>query len=157
MYKIAQEIGLPASFVELRHQAIHEELPSATVLRQAVQRSLVWLWDRYWKKIDEQPTMKLDEGPSETDLVLRESFREVLKPYLKRRIQLARANPGQVEERKTYTPVADYGDDYHDEDDHVIDATCKQCVRICRGDPKILTALVSVLLEPKFLIPANRT
>lgn len=32
---IAAQIGLPAWFVELRHQATHEDLPSLSVLRDA--------------------------------------------------------------------------------------------------------------------------
>ena len=52
MYQVAKEIGLPASFVELRHQAIHEDLPSLIVLRRATARSLEWLWDYYWQHED---------------------------------------------------------------------------------------------------------
>lgn len=48
MYQVAKEIDLPASFVELRHQAIHEDLPSLVVLRRATARALEWLWDYYW-------------------------------------------------------------------------------------------------------------
>lgn len=48
MYQVAKEIDLPASFVELRHQATHEDLPSLVVLRRATVRALEWLWDYYW-------------------------------------------------------------------------------------------------------------
>lgn len=48
MYQVAKEIDLPASFVELRHQATHEDLPSLVVLRRATARALEWLWDYYW-------------------------------------------------------------------------------------------------------------
>ncbi|RDW63066.1 rRNA-processing protein LAS1 [Aspergillus mulundensis] len=48
MFSRAAELGLPASFVELRHEATHRELPSLVVLRQAVARSLEWLWGFYW-------------------------------------------------------------------------------------------------------------
>lgn len=43
MYDKAKQIGLPSSFVEMRHQATHEEFPSLTVLRRAVEKSLSWL------------------------------------------------------------------------------------------------------------------
>lgn len=49
MYQVAKEIDLPASFVELRHQATHEDLPSLVVLRRATARALEWLWDYYWQ------------------------------------------------------------------------------------------------------------
>lgn len=52
MFQRAMELGLPASFVELRHEATHREPPSLVVLRKAAQRSLEWLWDNYWASID---------------------------------------------------------------------------------------------------------
>ncbi|KAF3064157.1 putative hydroxyacylglutathione hydrolase C13B11.03c [Daldinia childiae] len=51
MYSIAKTIGLPATFVELRHQATHEQLPSLTKLRTAAKKALVWIWDYYWKNL----------------------------------------------------------------------------------------------------------
>lgn len=53
MFSIAKNIGLPATFVELRHQCTHEELPSLARLRAAVERSLLWIWDHYWKNLEE--------------------------------------------------------------------------------------------------------
>ncbi|XHG04629.1 hypothetical protein AWENTII_007880 [Aspergillus wentii] len=52
MFQRATDLGLPASFVELRHEATHRELPSLIVLRNAAQRSLEWLWDYYWAKVE---------------------------------------------------------------------------------------------------------
>lgn len=49
MYVKAQQIGLPALFVDLRHEATHGDMPSLTNLRSAAQRALQWLWDDYWK------------------------------------------------------------------------------------------------------------
>lgn len=51
MYSIAKTIGLPATYVELRHQATHEELPSLPKLRTATQKALRWIWDYYWAKL----------------------------------------------------------------------------------------------------------
>ena len=53
MYAIAKTIGLPSTFVELRHQCTHEDLPSIGRLRKAVQDSLVWLWGGYWEGLGE--------------------------------------------------------------------------------------------------------
>lgn len=52
MFQRAVDLGLPASFVELRHEATHREPPSLVVLRKATQRSLEWLWDHYWGELD---------------------------------------------------------------------------------------------------------
>lgn len=53
MYAIAKTIGLPSTFVELRHQCTHEDLPSIGRLRKAVHDSLVWLWGGYWEGLGE--------------------------------------------------------------------------------------------------------
>ncbi|KAL4758114.1 rRNA-processing protein LAS1 [Aspergillus foveolatus] len=55
MFSRALELGLPASFVELRHEATHRELPSLTVLRGATGRSLEWLWGFYWGSLSSGP------------------------------------------------------------------------------------------------------
>ena len=54
MYSIAKTLGLPATYVELRHQATHEELPSLTKLRAASQKALRWIWDYYWVQLPSQ-------------------------------------------------------------------------------------------------------
>ncbi|KDB28159.1 hypothetical protein H109_00069 [Trichophyton interdigitale MR816] len=53
MYQKAMAVGIPASFVELRHEATHRDLPSLVVLRDAATRSMNWLWEFYWDKIDD--------------------------------------------------------------------------------------------------------
>ncbi|ROT43169.1 Las1-domain-containing protein [Sodiomyces alkalinus F11] len=54
MYAVAKTIGLPATFVELRHQATHEQLPSLAKLRSASRRALAWIWDYYWRHLTER-------------------------------------------------------------------------------------------------------
>jgi len=61
MYSIAKTIGLPATYVELRHQATHEELPSLSKLRTATQKALHWIWDYYWAKLPPAPLTKQEE------------------------------------------------------------------------------------------------
>ncbi|KAH8733391.1 Las1-like-domain-containing protein [Ilyonectria robusta] len=51
MYSIAKKISLPATFVELRHQSTHEQLPSLAKLRSAAKKALLWIWDYYWKHL----------------------------------------------------------------------------------------------------------
>lgn len=51
MYSVAKTIGLPATFVELRHQAAHEQLPSLTRLRAGATAGLDWIWEYYWKQL----------------------------------------------------------------------------------------------------------
>ena len=51
MYSLAKTVGLPATFVELRHQSTHEQLPSLAQLRSAARKALMWIWDYYWKNL----------------------------------------------------------------------------------------------------------
>ncbi|KAI0430806.1 Las1-like-domain-containing protein [Xylaria sp. FL1042] len=74
MYSIAKNIGLPATFVELRHQATHEQLPSLSKLRSAANNALTWIWDFYWKGLTPVNKGSSKEGdPSNPgkDLLLR--------------------------------------------------------------------------------------
>lgn len=48
MFSLARSVGLPASFVELRHQATHEHLPSLPRLRAAAHAARDWVWHFYW-------------------------------------------------------------------------------------------------------------
>lgn len=52
MFSVAKTIGLPATFVELRHQATHEQLPSLARLRSAAGKALVWIWNYYWQHLE---------------------------------------------------------------------------------------------------------
>ncbi|KAK9370245.1 Las1-like-domain-containing protein [Lipomyces kononenkoae] len=49
LHTLAQKIGMPTTFVELRHACTHEGLPSLEVLRHAAVQALEWLKCRYWK------------------------------------------------------------------------------------------------------------
>lgn len=51
MYSVAKTIGLPATFVEFRHQATHEQLPSLLKLRAAARKALAWIWHYYWANL----------------------------------------------------------------------------------------------------------
>lgn len=79
MYSIAKTIGLPATFVELRHQCTHEQLPSLLKLRSAAQKSLVWIWDYYWKHLTEDAAAG---GGASSDAVAGDTCSEVLSSYL---------------------------------------------------------------------------
>ncbi|KAK5993270.1 Pre-rRNA-processing protein las1 [Cladobotryum mycophilum] len=74
MYSIAKTIGLPATFVELRHQATHEQLPSLAKLRSAAKKALLWIWDYYWKHL---------AGDDHDDKTARDPCRELVMSYLR--------------------------------------------------------------------------
>lgn len=60
MYGVAKTVGLPAGFVELRHQGTHEPMPGLAQLRPAAGRALVWIWEYYWRNL---PDADDAEGP----------------------------------------------------------------------------------------------
>jgi len=48
---LAEHVGLPKVFVEVRHWGTHEtNLPAVEVLRDTGIRALDWLWHNYWNK-----------------------------------------------------------------------------------------------------------
>eukprot|EP00002_Diphylleia_rotans_P000140 TRINITY_DN10077_c0_g1_i2.p1 TRINITY_DN10077_c0_g1~~TRINITY_DN10077_c0_g1_i2.p1 ORF type:complete len:498 (+),score=101.78 TRINITY_DN10077_c0_g1_i2:47-1540(+) len=47
---LADRMGLPQFFVDLRHDATHSELPSIQSLRYAADRAILWLQDNYWNR-----------------------------------------------------------------------------------------------------------
>ncbi|ROW02756.1 hypothetical protein VSDG_01955 [Cytospora chrysosperma] len=51
MYGVARTVGLPAGFVELRHQGTHEAMPGLAQLRPAAARALRWIWEYYWRNL----------------------------------------------------------------------------------------------------------
>ncbi|KAI1477191.1 Las1-domain-containing protein [Daldinia eschscholtzii] len=79
MYSIAKTIGLPATFVELRHQATHEQLPSLSKLRTAAKKALAWIWDYYWKNL---PSGDGGDGGSGADQGKPDACRSLLLRYL---------------------------------------------------------------------------
>ncbi|KAM3535075.1 hypothetical protein MY4038_001651 [Beauveria bassiana] len=63
MYSLAKAIGLPATFVELRHQATHEQLPSLAKLRPAAHTALDWIWHYYWKQLGQASDAPAPQDP----------------------------------------------------------------------------------------------
>lgn len=72
--KLAQLGGLPAFFVELRHTATHENLPSLEFLRDSCARALDWLWERYWSVNAYEETVEVEDESRKK--LIKESFRE---------------------------------------------------------------------------------
>lgn len=64
LHQLAKSLEMPSYFVELRHMATHENLPSLSMLRIAVLGALNWLHDHYWRKIED---IELDIGEVDFD------------------------------------------------------------------------------------------
>jgi ribosomal biogenesis protein LAS1 len=140
---IAAQLSLPGWFVELRHAATHETLPSLPVLRNAAHQALTWLNERYWLPL-------LSAGStSQTrhELDLQQEMNDELRKY-------------KVERKDALRDVTRY-------DPKEIVKICKSLDRIVnaysislsRDDveaAKGIEVLVEVLLIPGGLVPASK-
>ncbi|KAM3161604.1 rRNA-processing protein las1 [Lachancea thermotolerans] len=78
LHTLAERMGLPSWFVELRHCGTHErELPSLDMLRLASESALEWLWEHYWDA-DEEPAQE-EEEQEQTPDVSAETVERVLR------------------------------------------------------------------------------
>lgn len=89
MYGVAKTLGLPAAFVELRHQGTHEPMPGLAQLRPAARRALVWIWGYYWRNLPEEPQEEKERKsevmvPSKQDALTERMCRSALLGYLER-------------------------------------------------------------------------
>ena len=135
MFQRAVDLGLPASFVELRHEATHREPPSLVVLRKATQRSLEWLWDNYWAEIDDLgdvPQFEHDDPAS-----IRAALGGVLRQLSS---GSSSAEPAQKKRKR----------------DHFDDSIASQLASICELCSEASHILPSLLLDELLLVNLER-
>lgn len=133
MFQRAMDLGLPASFVELRHEATHREPPSLVVLRKATSRSLEWLWDHYWAHIDDMGDVSVVEP---NDPI---STRSALKSALQHIPGDSGAQP-LPKKRKL----------------ELEDGVASQIASICNSSDRALIMLPTVLLDESNLVNPER-
>lgn len=92
MYAAARAVGMPAAWVELRHEIAHGAGPEAITepslkrLHACAEEALEWLWARYWQGLDEPPSAALARSEDQTPRDLDDSERsELLKALLRAR------------------------------------------------------------------------
>ena len=154
MLEIARQIEMPASFVGLRHEATHEELPALGRLVGACAEALEWLWGSYWSRLGGMGEEKgggggqvvagMDGGGTgreaagdlravkeEAGRLLR-NYRGLRREAFKRKRQNSREHRVEVE------------------------SVGKACGELCRGSEARVHAVVGVLVDEKLLLPSNR-
>lgn len=90
MYTLAKSAGLPSFFVELRHVATHESLPSLELLRTAARRALDWLWFNFWY-------LNNSEGDSrQREQAEIEKRKEEIKELMRLWRRMRRADPTKI-------------------------------------------------------------
>ena len=146
MFQRAIDLGLPASFVELRHEATHRELPSLTVLRNATQRSLEWLWDYYWAKTDlsadmvpgvSEPGM-LDGADDDDDV---EPIKAAVRTSLEQLVLEEESSEPPRKKRRFQQNVS---------------SASTHLVSICKSSSYGASTLANVIVEDSILVPAGR-
>jgi len=130
MFNRASMIGLPLSFVELRHEAAHRELPSLVLLRSYTNRALEWLWDYYW--------VRVDQGVSFSAVAGEDGLRGRVKSMLQQFWQQVQSDNSRKKVKSLAISVS------------------QSLVSICKSDVEGAKGICRVLLEDGFLVPENR-
>ncbi|RMY44933.1 hypothetical protein D0865_10237 [Hortaea werneckii] len=158
MLEIARQIEMPTSFVGLRHEATHEELPALGRLVGASAEALEWLWGAYWSRLGEEGkggtvgpggSGEAATGGMEVETAgdlsavreeagrLMRSYRGLRREAFKRKRQNSREHRVEVE------------------------TVARACGELCVGGGKgseqaRVHAVVGVLVDEKLLLPSNR-
>lgn len=145
MFQRAVDTGLPASFVELRHEATHRELPSLVVLRNAAQRSLEWLWDYYWAKTDVAaafaPMRDVANGVGGADTDALDPVHAAVRASLDPLLREEESSEPPQKKRKVRQRLS---------------SVATQLVAICKDSEQGAGALSKALLEESVLVPAGK-
>jgi len=132
MYEMAELIGMPEAWVELRHEITHGQVPDLRSLEHHVQASLVWLWGFFWSKLE---APNADAG---LELATKAEIRDTLKSFLRSRSNEIKAGTSG---RAQGSSAAD---------------ASRQLLRLLKRSERNLLLLVSVLLEEKMLLPSQK-
>lgn len=156
MFQRATDLGLPASFVEIRHEATHRELPSLVVLRSSTHRSLEWLWEFYWCKLDanlallnysqlgmaKSPSPHILSSSSPATTGIDQSLRSKIRDYVLQLHGIDRGEQTQIAKRKEARRLGLF--------------LSQPLVAICRGHHEARDVLSQVLLEKNLVVPVQR-
>lgn len=150
MFNRASMIGLPVSFVELRHEAAHRELPSLVLLRNYTNRALEWLWNYYWVKIGahnirtsntakEDVVMSTERADNDDwEDRLRTRVKHLLQQYVQQ-VQLSSFGGSTKKSLKSSLSLS------------------QSLVSICKTESaEGVEVISSILLEDGFLVPKDR-
>lgn len=103
---------MPGSFVELRHEATHEDLPSLRRLQMATEQALQWLWHHYWSKLDaslsSQPENRDPAATEHWGPDIRGSLHRIFKTFVSaRRDEIKKEGPKSGVESRSVRKAMD--------------------------------------------------
>ena len=167
MYEVAAKIGMPVTFVDLRHECAHADPPSRQRLERSFNQALEWMWEIYWSGLDKHGSDAATSSGNEHDFYteddeaddgipdkrsarnvaqrhqLQESIRAVLKRYLtspKDAVMAMRHSPHSEARR----PAA-----------RLVETTYKELMRLCGRKKSRLRILQAVLVEIRLMVPST--
>jgi ribosomal biogenesis protein LAS1 len=132
MYEMAELIGMPEAWVELRHEITHGQIPDLRTLEHCVQASLLWLWDFFWIKLD-APLVDIGQ-----ELDTAAQIRDTLRSFV-------RSRRNEIKIGKTEKPEASSGE-----------IISRQLTRFLKKGKSKTSMLISVLLEEKMMLPSQK-
>ncbi|KAM5467415.1 rRNA-processing protein las1 [Microsporum audouinii] len=140
MYQKAMAVGIPASFVELRHEATHRDLPSLVVLRDAARRSMEWLWEFYWAKIEDDHSYLYKPSPDATRENIEEAgvldllgvVRKTLKPLADQINKPEKGNRASIRTKQGL---------------EIEENSIRQLIALCRRESEAGALLAEMLLD----------
>lgn len=171
MYEVAATIGMPATFVDLRHECAHADPPSRRRLERSVGQALEWMWEIYWSRLGEEGQEELTSTETECDLLdsddeeeeafdgssedenagdvlekqrLQDSLRVVLKNYLAARKEVLLRRPRNVHDVSAARS-----------EEPGVRTTYKELMQICNRKRFRLRVLQSVFLEVRMMLPST--
>ncbi|KAK7530922.1 Las1-like-domain-containing protein [Phyllosticta citribraziliensis] len=139
MYDMAAELDMPTSFVELRHEATHEDLPSLRRLQMATEQALEWLWLHYWAKLDAAAQTSQDADEESTSADARADLHRILRAYLNNRRSEIRTFGAS-----THSNTSSYSHD-----------TSRAIASLFAKHSHASSALASLLLDDRLIVPSD--
>ncbi|KAF9416186.1 rRNA-processing protein las1 [Podila epigama] len=138
-YLAVEKVGMPVWFVELRHTATHDYLPSLAILRSATQQALAWINQNYWNP--QLVSVRLDERPSE-------KMKSAMSDDVRQMIEYYRSSKEkQIEENSLMLPKQEHV---------VISRLVRDLIKRCGSGDDLLETLVPILLEPGMLVSKTK-
>ena len=147
MFEVGKGIGLPSSFIQIRHQIAHEGLPSLFVLRRVSEQALDWLFNDYWIHLDSPtsaPGMNDPSIPSDRKAVLslEQELRIILRSYHSNCLSEVEQKSSKIQQATVTSRAKALGHRITD---------------LCQNNVEKLDVLIRILLERGMLIPKTKS
>ena len=137
MAHVAEQIGMPATFVALRNRIAHHELVSLQVLEKETRAAIDWLRVNHWDKYaNVTPPQKAETLQKYTTEEIKQQLKEILRNYRQqRRVEVTTQSFALEASLVAEEAVT------------VLDMSTENC----------LPLLVDMFVDKRMLIPSGRT